>query len=146
MLEVVIMLAIIALVLIFLRAGRQNTIVYRKRVASPDYGDSIRDHPSVSAPPVSSDYYTDRDSGTGHATHDALSFEGGAFGGGGAGDSYDSLATDPTGYEPNSFGACESDFTSFDNDFNSCDSGAGDSGNSDSCSDSSCDNSSFSSD
>ncbi|SEI58616.1 hypothetical protein SAMN05216327_102600 [Dyadobacter sp. SG02] len=146
MLEAVVALVIIALILLFLRAGRQNTIVYRKRVAPPDRICSINDHPSAFGPPASSDYHAERETGAGYTMHEALAFEGGEFGGGGAGDSYDTGASDPAGSEVNSFGTCESDIVSNNSDFNSCDSGTNDSGSSDSYSDSSSDNSSFSND
>lgn len=144
MLEVVILLVIIALVLLFLRAGRQNTIVYRKKVAPPDRGYSVRDHPSTFNPPVSSDY-VDNEPGTGHSVHETLAFGGGEFGGGGAGDSYGMASTEPFGGDSEIFGPADDDFNSNESDFNSCDSGTGDSGGNDSCSDSSNDSSSDSS-
>lgn len=146
MLEVVVVLAIIALILLFLRAGRQNTIVYRKRVAPPDEDYSIRDHPSAFGPPASSGYYTDHETGTGHAVQETLAFEGGEFGGAGAGDSYDAGVPDPVGDNFDNFSAGGGDFNSSNSDFNNCDSGTNDSGGNDSCSDSSSDNSGFSSD
>jgi len=144
MLELVVALVFIALILLFLRAGRQNTMVYRKRVAPPDHGYSIRDHPSAFAPSI--DYCPDRDTGTAYPTQEALAFGGGEFGGGGAGDTYDTGFPDPNGYEFSSFGGVESDFNANTDNFDSCDSGASDAGSSDSCSDSSSDNSCFSSD
>ena len=143
MLEVVILLVIIALVLLFLRAGRQNTIVYRKKVAPADRGYSIRDHPSVFSPPASSNY-VDNDPGTGHSAPETLAFGGGEFGGGGAGDSYGMASTEPFGSDWDNLGSADGDFSSNESDFNSCDSGTGDSTN-DSCSDSSNDSSSDSS-
>lgn len=135
MLEIVIMLVIIALVLLFLRAGRQNTIVYRKKVAPPDRGYSIGDHPSASSG------YTDNEPPTGHGTSEQFAFGGGEFGGGGAGDTYQIAANDPVGNESGILETFGSDLNGFDfngssdstsNDCDSYDSGGTDFGSSDS--------------
>ena len=147
MLEIVIMLVIIALVLLFLRAGRQNTIVYRKKVAQPDRdrGYSIDDQPSAS-----SSYYTDNESRTGHGISEPLAFGGGEFGGGGAGDSYNIAAGDPAGNGSSISDAFGSDLNGFyfngssdsaSNDCDSYDPGSTDSDSSDSSSDSGSDSS-----
>lgn len=144
MLEVVIVLVIIALVLLFLRAGRQNTIVYRKKVAPPDRGYSIRDYRGAFGQSATSDYHPDNTSSPDHTFQEALVFGGGEFGGAGAGDSYDNGPVDPTGSDFANFDTSAGDFS------NSCtessDSGTNDSGSSDSSSDSSGDNSAFSTD
>lgn len=138
MLDIVIMLVIIALVLLFLRAGRQNTIVYRKKVAPPDRdrGYPIDDHPSAS-----SSFFTDNEPRTGHGISEPLAFGGGEFGGGGAGDSYNIAPGDPASNESgisDTFGAGLNgyDFNgssdSASNDYDSYDSGSNDSGSSDS--------------
>lgn len=147
MLEVVVVLVIIALVLLFLRAGRQNTIVYRKRVAPSDRESAIRDKPSDFGP--SSNVYPDNTSPSDHTFQEALAFGGGDFGGAGGGDSYEISPNDPMNNDFVSFDAAAGDFFNScaeDSDFSSSDSGMNDSGSSDSCSDSSGDNTSFSSD
>lgn len=149
MLDVVVVLVIIALVLLFLRAGRQNTIVYRKRVASSDRESSIRDHPSNLGSSTSSDVYSDNTSPSDHRFQEAPALGGGDFGGAGGGDSYDIGPNDPMNSDFASFNAAAGDFSNScaeGSDFSSSDSGTNDSGGSDSCSDSSGDNSSFSSD
>lgn len=149
MLEVVVVLAIIALVLLFLRAGRQNTIVYRKKVAPTDREYSIRDHPGAFDQSAASDHYTDNASASGQPFQEALAFGGGEFGGAGAGDSYDIGPTDPMGNDPVNFDMTAGDFSNScteGGDLNSSDSGTSDSGGSDSCSDSSGDCTSFSGD
>lgn len=149
MLEVVVVLAIIALVLLFLRAGRQNTIVYRKKVAPADREYSIRDHPGAFDQSAASNYYTDNAPSSDHTFQDALAFQGGEFGGGGAGDSYDIGTVDPMG---NAFADFDMNTGEISNsyteggDFSSDDSGTSDSGSSDSGSDSSGDCTSFSGD
>ncbi|MDR6805140.1 hypothetical protein J2Y45_002552 [Dyadobacter sp. BE34] len=147
MLDVVIVLVIIALVLLFLRAGRQNTIVYRKRVAPSDRESAIRDQPSDLGP--SANVYSDNTSPSDHTFQEALAFGGGDFGGAGAGDSYDISPNDALTNDFVSFDAAAGDFSNScaeDSDFSSSDSGPNDSGSSDSYSDSSGDNTSFSSD
>ena len=147
MLEFVVVLVIIALVLLFLRAGRQNTVVYRKKVASSDRGHSVRDHPGAFGQSATSDFYPDNTSPSNHTFQEALAFGGGDFGGAGAGDSYDIGPND----------ALTNDFVNFDTgagnfpdscaeggDFTGNDSGTIDSGSSDSGS--SGDNSAFSTD
>ncbi|MET7257972.1 hypothetical protein [Dyadobacter fermentans] len=149
MLEVVVVLVIIALVLLFLRAGRQNTIVYRKKVAPTDRGYSIRDHPRAFGQSTTSDYYPDNTSPSDHTFQEALAFGGGDFGGAGGGDSYDISPNDPMNNDFVSFDATAGDFSDScaeDSDFSSSDSGMNDSGSSDSCSDSSGDNTTFSGD
>ncbi|SDD46043.1 hypothetical protein SAMN04487996_10183 [Dyadobacter soli] len=141
MLEVVIFLAIISLVLLFLRAGRQNTVVYRRKTASPDSGYSISDHSAAAGSPVSSDFYSDNGASAGYTGQEALAFGGGEYGGGGAGDSYDIAAGDSFGVDQNIYDTVGGDFGSTD-----CDSGTNDSGSDDSCSDSSGDSSSCSND
>lgn len=149
MLDVVVMLVIIALVLLFLRAGRQNTIVYRKKVAPSDRGYSIRDHPGAFGQSAASDYSPDNTPPSDHTFQEALAFGGGDFGGAGAGDSYDTGPNDPGNNDFVSFDAAAGDFSNSSvegSDLSSSDSGTNDSGGSDSCSDSSSDNTSFSSD
>lgn len=149
MLEIVVLLAIIALVLLFLRAGRQNTIVYRKKVAPRDRDYSISDHSSVFGPTATSDYYPENERASGHTPHETMTLGGGEFGGAGAGDSYDVAPTDPLGGDFTALDAGVADFSSSDSsgsDSNNSDSGSADSGSSDSCSDSSGDYTSFSGD
>jgi hypothetical protein len=149
MLEVVVMLVIIALVLLFLRAGRQNTVVYRKKVAPPDRGYSVRDNPGAFSQSATSDYYPDNTSSSGNTFQDTFVFGGGEFGGAGAGDSYDNGPVDPTGSDFANFDTCAGelpDSCAEGSDFSSNDFGTNDSGSSNSCSDASGDNSAFSTD
>lgn len=147
MLEIVVILVIIALVLLFLRAGRQNTIVYRKKVASPERGYSIRDHPDAFGQSATPDYYADNTPPPAHAFQETLAFGGGEFGGSGAGDSCDVGPTDSGGNDFNNFDVVGTDFSDTSSGDSACDdSGPSDSGSSDSCSDSSSDYTSFSSD
>ena len=150
MLEIVIMLVIIALVLLFLRAGRQNTIIYRKKVAPPDRGYSIEDHPSASGPAEAPGCYSENEPQTGHRISEPFAFGGGDFGGGGAGDSYNLAANDVTATESGSFDDFGSELNGFDLSSSSdpasydCDSygsGATDSDSGDSSSDSGSDSS-----
>ena len=149
MLEVVIVLVIIALVLLFLRAGRQNTIVYRKKVAPPDRGYSIRDYRGAFGQSATSDYHPDNTSSPDHTFQEAPAFGGGEFGGAGAGDSYDNGPVDPTGSDFANFDTSAGDFPDScaeGSDFTCDDFGTNDSGSGESCSDSSGDNSAFSTD
>ncbi|MGG7664527.1 hypothetical protein [Dyadobacter sp. BHUBP1] len=149
MLDVVIVLVIIALVLLFLRAGRQNTIVYRKKVVPPDRGYSIGENPGVFRESTTSDYDADHTSPSGHTFQGTLAFRGGEFGGAGAGDSYGNGPVDPTDSDFVNFDTCAGDFSDScaeGSDFTCDDFGTNDSGSGDSCSDSSGDNSAFSTD
>lgn len=99
---VVIILIVITLVVLFLRAERKRTVIYRKKVAPTERGFSITDHTGVfSASRHSGHSFT---SGTepDAAIYNALAFDGGEFGGGGSGDSYDSGSGFESGFENNS--------------------------------------------
>ncbi|MGV3599774.1 MAG: hypothetical protein ACO1N1_01160 [Dyadobacter fermentans] len=139
MFEAVILLVIIALALLFLRAGRQNTIVYRKRVAPPNRGNAINDHPTAFGHSGASDQFYTNSPGSENTLYEPLAFGGAEFGGGGAGESYD---TGTFGGDPSDAGIAGSAF-SYDDSGSSCDSGGS---GSDSSSDSSGDSCSSSND
>jgi hypothetical protein len=142
MLEVVVALAIIALIALFLRAGRQNTIVYRKRVAPRDEDYSTKDNQSAFSQRTDPDYYPGSESGS---AREALAFGGGEFGGAGAGDSYDVGPTDAASNDFGNFDAAAGDFSNADpvgsdsdcSDSGNDDCGSGNDSGSDSSSDSS---------
>ncbi|WP_019942907.1 hypothetical protein [Dyadobacter beijingensis] len=136
MLETLVLLVIIASVVLFFRAGRRNTIAYRRKVDHSDRGYSIRDHPCAfdSSHDTSSRSAfcdtTDRDTSVyerdtsvhernDHASNDfeGFQFGGGDFGGGGAGESYGSDVSDnsfeTTGSESSSTD-CSSESSSSD--------------------------------
>ncbi|WP_342085348.1 hypothetical protein [Dyadobacter sp. OTU695] len=90
MLAVVIILIIITLIVLFLRAGRKRTVIYRKKVAPTERGCSITDHPGVFSASQYSGHSFTTATEPDAAIYNALAFDGGEFGGGGSGDSYDS--------------------------------------------------------
>ena len=136
MLDVVVVLVIIALMLLFLRAGRQNTIVYRKKVAPPDREYSIRDHPDAFGPTTPSDYHALHEYTSEQGVREGLVFEGGTFGGSGAGDSYETGQSGQVDNCSGNFEAGDGNFYANDTDLNASDSGGDNSGSNDCGSDS----------
>ncbi|ACT92756.1 hypothetical protein [Dyadobacter fermentans] len=125
MFEAVILLVIIALVLLFLRAGRQNTIAYRKRVAPPNRGNAIDDHPTAFGHSGSSDQFYTNSPGSENTLYEPLAFGGAEFGGGGAGESYDTGTFGGESYDTGTFGGESYDTGAYGSD----PSDAGDAGN-----------------
>ena len=61
MLAVITILVGIAIGLLFVRAGRRNSIAYRKKVAPPGQGYSVNDHPCAFGRPAKPDKHPGTD-------------------------------------------------------------------------------------
>lgn len=109
MLEVVIILVVISLIALALHGGRRPAVIYRKKVAPTNRGYSINDHPGTFGQVQHLDHGFTGDSCPDGAVYGAFAFEGAEFGGGGAGDSYDSASSDWDGNDAGSSNAGSSD-------------------------------------
>ncbi|WP_353719136.1 hypothetical protein [Dyadobacter sp. 676] len=100
LLTLIVLAAIVVPVILFFRAGRRNTMVYRKKVPDCNRGYSVSDYTGVTA--GSQDGWS-TGSGPIPFDHETTAFGGGDFGGGGGGDSYDMANSDPA-----DSGSCDS--------------------------------------